>query len=491
MENKPAKHVVIIGAGFGGIGLAIRLKQAGIEDFIILERAGGVGGVWRDNTYPGAACDVQSRFYSYSFEQDWPWSSSFAPQPEILAYIEHCAKKYDIFRHIRFNTKVAGAHFDAATGLWTAQTETGETFQSRMLVSAVGLFNRAALPAIPGLETFEGPTFHSSKWNHGFDLAGKSVAVIGTGASAIQFVPAIAPKAGKLYVVQRSPQYVMPKLRDRAPQDRRWYHDTGLFRRYERFKVYWTLERGVPRRSSPKMTAAAEKLFLAHIENQIPDQDLRRRLTPQYRFGCKRVLMSNDWYPALQKPNVELVDKAVVEIMPDGFRTSDGAVRKVDAIILNTGFATTEYIVPMKIAGLGGIDLNATWNGRPEAYLGMAVKGFPNFFMMYGPNTNGAASIIYLLECQARYIAGAAKRLLRNRDVYMRLNDDVQTAYNAMLQGRLTRTVVAHESCHSYFKTDTGDIVTQWPGFMLEYRMKTAFPQMRDFTIERAMEKQT
>ena len=386
---------------------------------------------------------------------------------------------------------MADAGFDAATGLWTTQTETGETIHSRMLVSAVGLFNRAALPAIPGIGTFDGPMFHSSNWNHGFDLAGKSVAVIGTGASAIQFVPAIAPKAGKLYVVQRSPQYVMPKLRDRRPQDRRWYHDTGIFRRYERFKVYWTLERGVPRRSSPKMTAAAERLFLTHLETQIADPDLRQRLTPQYRFGCKRVLMSNDWYPALQRPNVELVEKPITEIMPDGFRTNDGAVRKIDAIILNTGFATTEYIVPLKIRGLGGADLNATWNGRPEAYLGMTVKGFPNFFMMYGPNTNGSASIIYLLECQARYIAGAAKRLLRNRDIYMRLNDDVQTSYNASLQDRLTRTVVAHASCHSYFKTDSGDIVTQWPGFMLEYRMKTAFPRMRDFTIERSGIQQT
>lgn len=486
MTGATRTFIAIIGAGFGGVGLAIRLKKAGIEDFVILERAPGVGGVWRDNTYPGAACDVQSRLYSYSFEQDWEWSSRFAPQPEILAYIEHCATKYGVRPHIRFNTQVEGADFDETNGAWRIRTRGGDTLEARMLVSAVGLFNRAHKPDIPGIEDFRGAMFHSSCWNHDAPIDGKNVAVIGVGASAIQFVPEIAPRAKQLHVVQRSAQYVMPKLRDPKPDERPRLRDTRLGRRLERARIFFTMERGVRRRKSLAMTAASEAAFHTHLAKEVCDETLRARLTPAYRLGCKRVLQSNDWYPALQRPNVELVDARVAEILPYGFRTADGKVREVDTIILNTGFTTTEYIVPMRIAGLGGVDLNDMWDGRPQAYLGMTVKNFPNFFMLYGPNTNGSASIVFLLEAQANYVAKCAKALARSGASWMRLRDEVYESFNERVRERLSRSVIADPSCNTYFKTKSGDIVTQWPGFMSEYRLRTMFPRLSNFAFEKA-----
>lgn len=480
------RHVVIIGAGFGGVALAIRLRKIGVDDFTLLERADDVGGVWRANTYPGAACDVQSRLYSYSFEQDYDWASRFAQQREILAYIRYCATKYGVLPNIRFGCAATEASYDAATGSWLTKTEDGQTFRSRMLVSAVGLFNRPLIPPIKGLEAFRGTLFHSAEWKHDVDLSSKNVAVIGTGASAIQFAPLLAARVGKLYVVQRSAQYVLPKPRDRQVAQMRWFHDTSLWRRLERLRVWWEMERGIPRRSSRRMTAEAEKAFLDHLRSNIPDAELRRKLTPGYSFGCKRVLLSNDWYPMFRRPNVELVDDPLIEITADGFLTGDGTFRAVDAIVLNTGFRTTEYIVPMKVKGMDGVELTAAWSGKPEAYLGMAIKGFPNFFMMYGPNTNTAASIVYILECQARYIAAAAAKLKRTSGMTLSVRGDAQAAFNARVRRRLAKTVMAAPGCRSYFKTDSGEIVTQWPGFMLEYRFKTAFVNMRDFVVENA-----
>ena len=477
------RHALIIGAGFGGVGLAVLLRRAGIEDFVILERGDDLGGVWRDNTYPGAACDVPSRFYSYSFESDYEWSQAFAPQSEILAYIKHCATKYGVWPKVRLNETVTTSAYDEKTGSWTTTTASGATYRSRMLISAIGLFNRASYPVIEGIESFKGAMFHSSRWDHSVDLRGRRVAVIGTGASAIQFAPVVAKHAGALFVVQRSSQYVMPKPTGRPPERTREHHRPRVWRRLERLKAFWRYESGIPRRSSERLTREAETTFLRHLERELPDERLRARLTPTYRLGCKRVLMSNDWYPMFRMSNVELVDTPVVRIDGAGFVTKDGVHRDVDVIILNTGFKTTEYVMPTRIVGANGVELNSAWAGRPEAYLGMAVKGFPNFFMMYGPNTNSSASIIYLLECQAGYIASAARKLSRHRDIALSVRDDVQTRYNAGLRARLGATVIAALGCSSYFKTASGDIVTQWPGFMTEYRLKTAFFNMRDFIV--------
>ena len=472
-------EIAIIGSGFGGIGLAIRLKKAGIDDFTIYERNHEIGGVWRDNTYPGAACDVPSRMYSYSFEADYPWSDRYGGQPEILAYLRHCVEKYGIGPHIRFGREIREAMFDETVSLWHLETAEGAVIDARICVSAVGLFNQIRMPDIPGMELFEGPQFHSARWDHECDLDGRTVAVIGTGASAIQFVPAIAPRAGRLLVYQRSPQYVMP--RDGRPVEQRGGVLKTLTHRLDRFNIYREAEIRTRRRASPKMTAEGQAAFLSRLEREVPDPDLRRKLTPSYPLGCKRVLQSNDWYPALQRPNVELIDEAVTEISADGVHTGDGTIRQADVIVYGTGFTPTRFLTPMQVTGLCGADLNAAWRDGAEAYLGMTVSGFPNFFMMYGPNTNIAGSIVFMLESQARYIVSAVRCLRRGGARRMTVREDVQRRFNERVQERLGRTVLVADTCHSYFQDPSGKVTTQWPGFMLEYRHRTRRLRRADY----------
>jgi len=467
--------IVICGAGFGGIGLAILLKRAGFHAITLLERAADIGGVWRDNTYPGAACDVPAALYSYSFEPRYPWSGPYPPQAEILGYLKHCVAKYGIAPHIEFNAEVARAAFDAPAGRWRIETRDGGRLEADVFVSAVGLFNKPIVPDLPGRADFRGPQFHSARWDRACPLDGKTVAVIGTGASAIQFVPTIAPNVKQLYVFQRSTQYVVPKAM------------AARFRNpcLERLRVYFNFERGIPRRGSERLTAKAENGWRAYLAKVVPDPELRRKLTPAYPLGCKRVLISNDWYPALQRPNVELIDAAVDAILPHGVHARDGSVREVDAIIYGTGFAPTEYLTPMAIAGLDGRELNAAWREGAEAYLGITVSGFPNFFMMYGPNTNVAGSIVYMLESQARYIVRAVRTIARKR-VRLNVRADAQSRFNAELQRRLSKTVLVHHTCHSYFRTASGKVTTNWPGFMFEYRRRTSRVRLRDYEVVRA-----
>ena len=476
MCSQDSPSIVICGAGFGGIGLAILLKRAGFQAITLLERAADIGGVWRDNTYPGAACDVPAALYSYSFESGYRWSGPFPQQAEILGYLKHCVAKYGIAPHIRFNTEVARAAFDAAAGLWRIETKSGERIEADVFVSAVGLFNKPVVPDLPGRTAFAGPQFHSARWDHACPLDGKTVAVIGTGASAIQFVPAIAPKVKQLYVFQRSTQYVVPKAvaaRFRNPL-------------LERLRVYFNFERNIPRRSSARLTAKAENGWRAYLATVVADPTLRKKLTPAYPLGCKRVLISNDWYPALQRPNVELIDAAVDEILPRGVRGRDGTVREIDAIVYGTGFAPTEFLTPMAITGLDGRELNQAWRDGAEAYLGITVSGFPNFFMMYGPNTNVAGSIVYMLESQARYIVGAVRTIARTR-ARLNVRADAQRRFNAGVQRRLNQTVTAYPTCHStYFRAASGKVTTNWPGFMFEYRRLTRRVRLADYELLRA-----
>lgn len=472
-------HIAIIGSGFGGIGLAIRLKKAGVEDFTIYERAESIGGVWRDNTYPGAACDVPSRMYSYSFEADYPWSDRFGGQVEILKYLKYCVEKYGIGPHIRFGQDIRAAAFDERASTWRLETGAGETIEAAICVSAVGLFNQPRMPDIPGVDQFEGPQFHSSRWDHDCKLEGRTVAVIGTGASAIQFVPEIAPRADRLLIFQKSSQYVMP--RDVRPVTDRQGALARLMHRLDRFGIYAEAEKRSRRRGSPKQTAQGQAAFLERLEREIPDAELRRKLTPSYPLGCKRVLQSNDWYPALQRPNVELIDTAVTEVTATGVRTGDGKERAADVIVYGTGFTPTRYLTPMKVTGLGGADLNAAWRDGAEAYLGITVADFPNLFMMYGPNTNIAGSIIFMLECQARYIVSAARCLERGGTRWMTVRNSVQQRFNDRIQARLGRTVLVDDTCHSYFQDPSGKITTQWPGFMLEYRNRTRRIRRADY----------
>ncbi|HEY7973079.1 MAG TPA: NAD(P)/FAD-dependent oxidoreductase [Xanthobacteraceae bacterium] len=475
--------VLIIGCGFGGIALAIALEQAGLTSFIILERASDVGGVWRDNSYPGAACDVVSRLYSFSYDQDYPWSTAFAPRDEIFTYIKRCVERHRIREHVRFEREVASAAFDAQAGTWTVTTVGGDRFVTPVLVSAVGLFNNPSIPDIAGRDQFKGTQFHSARWDHASTFAGKPVAVIGNGASAVQFIPKIAREVAQLHLFQRSPQYVMPK--SIFPGTGAWDHwlqKHPRLRGVARLKIFLMFERFIWRRRwRPHLRLNAEAAFRKLLETKIKDPVLRQKLTPNYPMGCKRQLVSDEWYDALVRPNVEVVDTAIERIEPDGIRTRDGNVRRVDAIIYGTGFTPTAFLTPMRITGLGGRDLNEAWRDGAEAYLGLTVTGFPNFFMMYGPNTNAVASIIYMLECQARYIVSAVRTLSRRGARFMNVHADTQRRFNEEAQARLATTIPARPDCFTYFKQPNGRITTQWPGYALEYRIRTHAVRSGDY----------
>ncbi|WP_044875295.1 NAD(P)/FAD-dependent oxidoreductase [Pseudomonas sp. LFM046] len=470
-SSQPAPlHVLIIGAGFGGLGLAIQLQKAGIQDFLILEKGSDVGGTWRDNSYPGAACDVPSHLYSFSFEPKADWSRKFAPQQEIFGYQRHCADKYGLRRHIRFGCEVAEAEFEASIGTWTVSTRAGERFRARALVSACGQLNRPAWPRIAGLDGFKGALFHSACWDHDYSLEGKRVAVVGTGASAIQFVPQIAPKVAKLSLFQRSGAYVIPKP-DRAyrPWEQALMRRLPWLQKVDRLLKYIQHESRVLAFSVfPPLMKVLHLAFRQHLARSIADPALRDRLVPDYPLGCKRILISNDFYPALARPNVEVIDSGIREVTEHAVVTLDGQRHEVDAIILGTGFTATDFLAPMSIRGLEGRDLNQAWQEGAEAYLGISVSGFPNLFILYGPNTNlGHNSIIYMLESQFPYVLDGIRALTGLR--YLDLKPEVQRRFNQRLQQDVRHTVW-ERGCSSWYKTADGRNTNNWPGFTFSYR---------------------
>ncbi|CAD5109594.1 flavin-containing monooxygenase [Zestomonas carbonaria] len=487
-NNSPSPvRVLIIGAGFGGLGLAIRLRQSGIDDFLILEKAGEVGGTWRDNSYPGAACDVPSHLYSFSFAPKTDWSRKYAPQAEIHAYQRQLADDYGLRRHIRFGIEVAGAAFDEAEGLWRVTSTAGETFAARALVSACGQLNRPLYPRLPGIERFQGEVFHSARWNHDYDLAGKRVAVVGTGASAIQFVPQIAPQVARLHLFQRSAAYVIPKP-DRAY--RPW--ELALMQRFPALQKVDRLLKYIQHESRvlafsvfPPLMKMMRLSFHKHLARGIPDRELRRRLEPDYPLGCKRILISNDYYPALARDNVEVVDTAIREVTERGLVSADGREREVDAIIYGTGFAATDFLAPMHITGRGGLELNQAWRDGAEAYLGISVNGFPNLFVLYGPNTNlGHNSILYMLESQFSYVLGCLRALDERGLRYLDVKPEVQRQFNRRLQHQVRHTVW-EQGCTSWYKTADGKNTNNWPGFTFAYRKLTRHPELADYECVR------
>lgn len=483
--NSNTVPILIIGCGFGGIALAIALKKAGIDDFTILERASDVGGVWRDNTYPGAACDVVSRLYSLSGDQDYAWSRPFAPQGEILNYINGVVDRHGIRPHVRFETEVTHAAFDEAAGLWRVETAGGAVWETPFLVSAVGLFNTPNVPQIPGSDGFGGPQFHSAAWDHSVDLTGKRVAVVGNGASAVQFLPKIAPQAGSVTLFMRSPQYVLPRTTfpGTGAWDRRLQRFRGL-RWLARLKIYLEFERFILRRLLfPDARLQGEAAFRSYLETAVPDPELRAKMTPDYPLGCKRLLVSDEWYDTLNRPNVDVVRTSIAAIGADGLRTEDGADYPADVLIYGTGFKPTEYLTPMRIEGRGGRALNDAWREGAEAYLGITISGFPNFFMMYGPNTNAIASIIFMLECQADYIVDCVRLLRRKRAKWLEIRADAQARFNEEMVRRLAKSVPAMAGCHTYFKMESGRITTQWPGYATEYRLRTRSVRTRDYVL--------
>ncbi|MFC9973424.1 flavin-containing monooxygenase [Spirillospora sp. NPDC127200] len=482
-----AHSVVIIGSGFGGIGMAIRLKQAGIQDVVVLEKAGGLGGTWRDNTYPGAACDVPSHLYSFSFEPKTDWSRRFPPQPEILEYLWHCARKYEVLPHVRFGTEVTEARFDEDAALWRVSTTDGE-LSARVLVSACGQLNRPAPPALEGRGSFAGPSFHSARWDHGVELAGRRVAVIGTGASAVQIVPELARVAGRLTVFQRSAPYVIQKA-DRPYRE--WEKAVlasvpgahGL----SRAKIYALYEsRALAFVKYPKLMKVMAQQFRKNMHAQVPDPGLRAKLEPDYPMGCKRILISNDYYPALTRPNVELVTERIARITPGGVVTGDGVEHPADVLVHATGFQASGFLAPMKVTGRGGRELNESWRDGAEAHLGITVSGFPNLFLLYGPYTNlGHNSIIYMLESQFRYVMGCVEAIRRNGFDWIDVRPDVQDAFGREMQDRL-RGTVWEAGCDSWYMTSGGKVVNNWPGFTFAYRKATRRPDPRDFVVRRA-----
>ncbi len=486
MTNIQRTQVAIIGTGFGGIGMAIQLQKAGFSDFVLLEKEQELGGCWRDNSYPAAACDVPSHLYSFSFEPKHDWSRKFAPQAEIYQYIKHCAIKYGILQKIQFNQEVESAYFDDKQQLWVIKT-TRQTLLATILISACGQLNRPAYPKLKGIENFKGEVFHSARWHHDYDLNNKRVAVIGTGASAIQFVPEVAKQAKHLTLFQRSAPYVIPKP-DRAygQFEQQIYAKLPLLQNLSRSLMYGNHEvRALAFTSLNKIAMKPYTWqFMRYLQQSVKDPVLRAKLTPDYPLGCKRILISNDYYPALCRHNVSVVTEAISEVTAHAIKTKDGQHHEVDAIIYGTGFAATDFLAPMKITGRDGIELNQAWRDGAEAYLGMTVHGFPNLFMLYGPNTNlGHNSIVYMLECQFAYIMDALQQMRRQQWQTVEVKAQTQSVYNQWVQTQLQDTVWAG-ACHSWYKTESGKNTNNWVGFTLLYRYKTRQFDSNDYQVQ-------
>ena len=463
--------VAILGAGAGGIAMGVALTRAGY-DYTIYEKSDGVGGTWRDNAYPGAACDVPSHLYSYSFAPNAWWSRTYATQPEILAYLERCTDQFGVRPHVRTNTAIVEARWSDEAREWTLRSESGETFRADVLVSGLGMLNVATIPDIPGAGEFRGRAFHSSRWDHTKSLAGERVASVGTGASAIQYVPAIAPEVEHLTVFQRTPIWITPRIdRPYTPEEQRRFARVPFAARLHRWKIWWTYERADFATDSDQ-TRLQTELARSYLERKIADPELRARLTPDYPVGCKRPLISREWLPALTRPNVRLVTEPVVEITAAGVRTADGEEHCVDTIVYGTGFRANECLSAVDVYGRGGRRLHDDWRDGAEAYLGLTVPGYPNLFLLYGPNTNGVNSIIFMHEAQVHYVMRALRALARWGRGSLEVREGVSARYNRRLQSALQGTVWT-AGCTNYFRAADGRIVTQLPYSGGRYWLRT------------------
>jgi cation diffusion facilitator CzcD-associated flavoprotein CzcO len=468
-------RVLIIGTGFAGLGMAVRLKQAGIEEFVVLERAGEVGGTWRDNTYPGAACDVPSHLYSFSFAPNPGWSRSFSPQGEIQDYLRRTATDFAVRPHIRFHHEVLGATWDDGAQRWCVRTDHGD-FEAAVLVSATGALSDPAIPALPGLDRFEGTVFHSARWRHDHDLTGERVAVVGTGASAIQFVPQIQPQVAQLTVFQRTPPWILPRWdRPFRPAEQWAFRHLPLVQRLARAGIYWSREQMVAGFVvAPNLMAVAERLARKHLERAVADPALRAKLTPDYRIGCKRILISNDYLPSLTEPNVDVVASGLVEVRPHSVMAADGTEREVDTIIFGTGFHVTDIPVAGRISGREGVTLKDRWADGMKAYKGTAVAGFPNLFLLVGPNTGlGHSSQVFMIESQIAYAVDAVRHIERTGAV-VEVREEAETAWDDSVQRAMGRTVWTTGGCASWYLDDRGRNTTLWPGATWRFRRHTA-----------------
>jgi cation diffusion facilitator CzcD-associated flavoprotein CzcO len=467
--------VAVIGAGFSGLGTAIRLRQAGHDDFVVLERASEVGGTWQANTYPGCACDVPSHLYSFSFAPNPDWSQTYSAQPEIRDYLRRCAHDFDLDPHLRLGCDVRSAAWNEDGKRWELDTSDGRV-SARVLIAGMGPLTEPRIPDLPGLERFEGATFHSARWDHGFDVAGKRVAAIGTGASAIQFVPEIQPRVAKLHVFQRTPPWVVPHTnRPISALEQRLFRALPAAQRALRGGIYAGREALVLGfAKEPRLMRVMERLARQHIRRQVPDPALRARVTPDYTIGCKRILPSNGWYPALGQPNVELVSGAVREVRASSVVGEDGVERPVDAIVFGTGFQVTDMPAARLLRGRGGTLLDDVWRGSPRAHNGTAVAGFPNLFLLLGPNTGlGHSSMVYMIESQIGYVIDAL-RVMRELGVDVaEVREEAQARSNADLDARMAGTVWT-TGCSSWYLDRTGRNATLWPDWTWRFRRRTA-----------------
>jgi cation diffusion facilitator CzcD-associated flavoprotein CzcO len=480
---------IVVGAGFSGICAGVQLKKAGIHDFVILEKNDGVGGTWRDNTYPGAACDIPSHLYSYSFEPNSRWSRAYGGQPEILAYLEHCATKYALREHMRFSTRVVKAAYDEPSGTWFVFTDDDRMYRARSLILGNGALHLPQIPDVPGLASFQGKTFHSARWDHAYDVRDKRVAVVGTGASAIQFVPEIAPLVKHLDVYQRTPPWIVPKADRAMSKVEQWaFENVPGAHWLRRTGLYWMFEsRVLAFAFQSKANDVIERIVMKHLERQVPAKELRAKLTPTYRMGCKRVLISNDYYPALARHNVELVTDGIERIEERGIRTRDGQLREVDAIVFGTGFRVVDYLSSMRIVGRRGADLNETWRGGVRNYLGINVSGFPNLFLLMGPNTGlGHNSMIFMIEAQVRYTVDAIRAMHRRSLATLDVRPDVEQAFRAEMAKKLENTVWT-SGCSSWYMAPDGDVLL-WPGFTFDYWRRTRRIDLKSYEARRLVD---
>jgi cation diffusion facilitator CzcD-associated flavoprotein CzcO len=482
--NDPA--IVIVGSGFAGLCMAIRLKQAGQHDFVILEKNDDLGGTWRDNTYPGCACDVPSHMYSFSFELNPAWSRMFAPQREIWEYMRRCVDKYEIGPHIRFGRSVERMEWDEAAGRWHIGTVTGEAYTARAVVSGIGALHVPSVPEIPGAGRFAGPAFHSAQWDQSCDVSGRRVAVIGTGASAIQFIPEVARQAARVHVFQRTPPWIHPRPDFEIPPPvRAAFGAAPPVMRAFRDGIYWLLEaRAAGFAVHPRLMAPLRWMAQRHIKRQVADPALRAKVTPDYTIGCKRILLSSDYYPALTRPNVDLVTEPVVRITERGLACADGSAYDADVIIYGTGFRTIEAVAELDVAGRDGVKLQDVWRDGIEAYHGITVPGFPNFFMLLGPNTGlGHNSVIFMIESQVQHVLSCLRLLARQGGEMIEVKPSALRRFNAGIQRRLSRAVWSEGGCTSWYLDAGGVNRALWPGFSFEYWARTRRARRADYVI--------
>jgi len=480
--------VIVVGAGFSGIGMAARLRQRGIEDFVVLDRGNDLGGTWRDNSYPGAACDVPSNLYSFSFALNPRWTRSFTSQGEIWDYLRHCVDAFGVGEHLRLRHEVEVARWDEVARQWSVRTTTGETYSAPVLIWATGSLSEPSIPDFPGLEQFRGKVFHSAQWEHGYDLAGKRVCVVGTGASAIQFVPRIQPVVAQLYLHQRTPPWVFPR-HDRAVSALRQmlYRRLPVTQRLARLRTYLTFEillatfTGKARRRKGAVRAQA----LSHLRKQVADPELRAKLTPDYEPGCKRLLLSDDYFPSLTQPNVEVISSPVASFTAHEVIGCDGVGRAVDVVIMGTGFEAAEPPYADHIVGRDGVRLSEVWKADGvEAYAGSTVVGFPNLFMMIGPNSTLAHnSMIYMIESHINYIESALLFMARPGVGTVEVKPSVQRRYNAKLQARLAHSVWVEGGCGSWYLDHRGRNTTLWPDHTWKFRRLTRRFQPGEYIV--------